>query len=166
MGKPRPGDWLTGDLTRLAARGADILACLMTPAELAETGLAALPQAARSAGLTFVHAPTPDRGIPDVSVLPVLLDAYRAGRHVAAHCRFGIGRSATLAAAVLVVAGAEPGTAWDAIERARGVPVPDTPAQRRWVEGLITYRGRLANGQPPTAQLGANIGPNGRCDAR
>ncbi|MEV8514504.1 hypothetical protein [Dactylosporangium sp. NPDC051484] len=54
------------------------------------------------------------------TVLPVLDACYGTGQHLAVHCRFGIGRSATVAAAV------------------RGVPVPDIDAQRRWVEQLVT----------------------------
>jgi hypothetical protein len=45
-------------------------------------------------------------------------------------------RSALVAASLLVAAGEEPAAALRTIERARGVPVPETAAQRRWVEEL------------------------------
>jgi protein-tyrosine phosphatase len=46
----------------------------------------------------------------------------------------GIGRSSLLAAGCLVAQGMPPGEAWAAISDARGLTVPDTPEQRRWLE--------------------------------
>jgi predicted protein tyrosine phosphatase len=142
LAKPRPGDWLDDDMARLAAAGVDILVSLLTPAEGAEVGLAGEAAAAVRAGLVFRHAPVEDRGVPDArfaaTVLAELTDAYRAGRHVAVHCRFGIGRSATVAAAVLVRSGHDPRTVWRELAAVRGVPVPDVDEQRRWVERYVT----------------------------
>ncbi|GAA4255659.1 tyrosine protein phosphatase [Dactylosporangium darangshiense] len=142
MAKPRPGDWLADDLARLAGRGVDILVSLLTPAEVAETGLAGEPSLAAAAGLRFLHAPIPDRGVPGAdfaaTVLHELSSCHAAGGHVAVHCRFGIGRSAMVAAAILVRAGGSPGTVWADLAAARGVPVPDVDEQRRWVEKLVT----------------------------
>ncbi len=52
------------------------------------------------------------------------------------HCRMGIGRSALVAASLLVVLGMPATATWARIEQARGCPVPDTPEQRAWVEQL------------------------------
>ncbi|MFG2040188.1 tyrosine protein phosphatase [Dactylosporangium sp. NPDC048998] len=142
MAKPRAGDWLGDDLARLAAAGVGVLVSLLTPAEVAETGLDGEPAAARAAGLRFLHAPVPDRSVPDArfsaAVLPVLDACYGAGQHLVVHCRFGIGRSAAVAAAVLVRAGGDPARVWADIAAVRGVPVPDVDAQRRWVEKFVT----------------------------
>jgi hypothetical protein len=56
-----------------------------------------------------------------------------AAQGVGLHCRAGIGRSALVAACVLVLMGMAPGTAFDLIGKARGVRVPDTEGQREWV---------------------------------
>jgi protein-tyrosine phosphatase len=58
------------------------------------------------------------------------------GKNVAIHCRQGVGRSAIIAASVLVAAGVEADAAWGKVRAARGCPVPDTPEQRAWVVRL------------------------------
>jgi protein-tyrosine phosphatase len=52
---------------------------------------------------------------------------------VIAHCRMGIGRSSTFAAATLVKLGVPADGAWEKIAVARGRPVPDVAAQRSWI---------------------------------
>ena len=53
------------------------------------------------------------------------------------HCYASVGRSPTLAASVLVTLGMSAAEAWREIQRARGTEVPDTVAQRRWVERFL-----------------------------
>jgi predicted protein tyrosine phosphatase len=140
MAKPRGGDWLTDAMTALHAVGVDILVCALTAAELDEVDLTDEPQAAHDAGLEFVSIPIPDRGVPDpAAILPDmqrLARRFRDGAHVVIHCRFGIGRASLLAASILVLNGLAPEQAWDQLERARGLAVPDTPAQRDWPNQL------------------------------
>jgi protein-tyrosine phosphatase len=84
--------------------------------------------------LRFVAVPVPDRTVPDLAtVLPTLrnlAESLREGAHVVTHCRFGIGRASLLAAALLVLNGVDHDTAWNRLEQARGLAVPDTPEQR------------------------------------
>jgi protein-tyrosine phosphatase len=56
------------------------------------------------------------------------------------HCRFGIGCASLLAAAVLVLEGVDADEAWRRLTCARGLGVPDTEEQRRWVAGLPARR--------------------------
>jgi len=56
-----------------------------------------------------------------------------AGKAAAIHCRAGIGRSSLIAACALVCSGLDARSAFDAISKARGLTVPDTDDQRRWV---------------------------------
>ncbi|GEM_PF-6918348 len=56
----------------------------------------------------------------------------RRDRSVMVHCRGGIGRWSTLAAAALTRLGVEPEAAMDAISQARGMRVPETMGQRMW----------------------------------
>ncbi len=141
MAKPRGGDWLTDEMIALHAAGVDILVCALTTAELHEVDLAEEPRAAHDAGLEFVSIPIPDRGVPDpVTVLPDLqrlAGRLRSGAHIVTHCRFGIGRASLLAVGILVLNGLPPDQAWAQLEHARGLAVPDTPAQRQWPTELL-----------------------------
>ncbi|WP_431682847.1 protein-tyrosine phosphatase family protein [Kitasatospora sp. KL5] len=141
MARPRGHDWLADEMAALAAAGADVLVSALTEDEVDELGLAAEPRLAAAAGLEFVPLPIPDRTVPTPSaVLPALhrlAARLREGAHVVVHCRAGIGRSSLLAAALLVLDGTAPDTAWERIERARGLTVPDTPAQRAWPAGPL-----------------------------
>lgn len=145
MAKPRGGEWLEDEMTALKSCGVDVLVCALTPAELHECDLEAEPNTAREAGLRFVPIPILDRGVPDRrSVLPTLqrlVEELAGGAHILTHCRFGIGRASLLAASLLVLTGAGPAAAWDSLERARGLTVPDTPEQREWVGLLGSFSG-------------------------
>ncbi|MFD7867702.1 protein-tyrosine phosphatase family protein [Streptomyces sp. NPDC059783] len=136
MARPRGGDWLETEMAALKDAGADVLVCALTEPERAELGLADEPRSATAAGLRFVALPVPDLSVPDhAAVLPALRDLRRQrreGAHIVVHCRAGIGRSSLLAAAVLILDGVDPDTAWSGIQRARGLSVPDTREQRAW----------------------------------
>jgi protein-tyrosine phosphatase len=62
-----------------------------------------------------------------------ILEAARAGQTVVIHCRGGLGRTGTVAAACLVALGHAPETAIDSVRAARPGAV-ETPAQARWIE--------------------------------
>jgi protein-tyrosine phosphatase len=139
--RPRGGDWLADELSALRDVGVGALVSLLTPAEEAELELSAEAELARAAGLTWLSLPIQDRTLPsDAAAFEALLSAIAAqlarGLCVAVHCRQSIGRASVVAASVLVRHGAAPDEAWRRIEAARGRPVPDTPEQRRFVEGL------------------------------
>jgi hypothetical protein len=68
------------------------------------------------------------------TLLNDLNERLSKGKGVAVHCRAGIGRSAIIAASLLTRNGCSAEAAFSAIQKARGIPVPDTPDQRRWVE--------------------------------
>jgi protein-tyrosine phosphatase len=140
MAKPRGGDWLHDEMEALRRVGVDVVVCALTSVELDELDLAGEAAAARDAGLECIAIPIADRSVPDpATVLPVLrtlVQRLRAGQHVVTHCRFGIGRASLLAAALLVLDGTDPEQAWSLVARARGLPVPDTDEQRRWVARL------------------------------
>lgn len=140
MARPRGDDWLEDELTALKDAGVSVLVCALTEGEREELGLADEPRTAAAAGLQFVAIPIPDRTVPELpAVLPTLRQLaaqLREGAHVVTHCRAGIGRSSLLAAALLILNGTDPETAWLRIERARGLAVPDTAEQREWTAGL------------------------------
>ncbi|MFC8825267.1 tyrosine protein phosphatase [Streptomyces sp. NPDC057137] len=137
MAKPRGADWLDDEMRGLRDAGVDVLVCALTAAERDELGLSDEERAAGAAGLRFVSVPIPDRTTPPdlAAILPTLreLAARLAdGAHVGTHCRAGIGRASLLAAALLILGGTDQDTAWAALEKARGLAVPDTAEQREW----------------------------------
>lgn len=144
MAAPEGGDRLREQLAALSRDGVTTLVSLLDEGEAAALGLAAEGLAAERAGVRFLQLPTSDFGVPErgaaLAVARELRDALMAGRGVAIHCRAGIGRSSLLAAVVLRLEGVRPAEAWATIGRARGVRVPETQAQRDFLDDLDTAR--------------------------
>lgn len=137
--RPRGNDWLDGDMRSLRAAGIDALVSALTLPEAEELGLKDEEDCCRRCGIEFLSFPIEDRAVPGTAnafdtFLRDLSAHLGKGKRVAIHCRAGIGRSAIIAACVLTRNGLSAEAAFSAIEKARGVPVPDTPEQRRWVE--------------------------------
>ena len=133
--RPRGGDWLEDEVRSWRRAGLDVIVSLLTPDEVAEFDLGGEGQACRQHGVEFVSIPIPDRGVPNsrktsLTLTHTLAERLAAGKGVAVHCRQGIGRSALLAACLLVIAGKDPETAFRRIHEARGYPMPDTSEQR------------------------------------
>jgi protein-tyrosine phosphatase len=142
MARPRAGDWLEDEATSWRRQGLDTVISLLEDVEVAELGLGAEAASCSRAALRFAQFPLPDRGVPrsevEFSELVMALAAeLRTGRGVGIHCRMGIGRLASLAVCVLAALGVAVEVAWTAVERSRGLPVPDTPAQRAWVTAWL-----------------------------
>ena len=139
MPRPRAGDWLEDEVASWRRQGLDVVVSMLQQDEVVELGLGDEPRLCAEAGLRFASFPVADRGVPesksDVSELvSELVEELRAGRGVGIHCRMGIGRSASLAVCVLAAAGTPIESAWAAVQRSRGLSVPDTPEQRAWVD--------------------------------
>lgn len=160
MARPTGEHWLGEQVRELATAGVGVLVSLLTDDEMAEFGLTAEADTARAGGLEFYRLPTPDRQVPDLASGLALAETLRGhleqGAGVAIHCRYGIGRSSTLAAMVLVLEGAQPEHALALISAARGMPVPDTGPQRDAVLSLRTPQpeGVPAGGPPGHASEG------------
>ena len=139
--RPRGGDWLEDDVRAWRDAGLDVIVSLLTPEEADELGLQDEAALGRDQGLEFHSFPIPDRGVPESraameELVRAIGWALQSGRNVAVHCRQGIGRSSLLVASALVSAGESPDEAFRRIEAVRRIPVPETEAQRRWVEQL------------------------------
>ena len=59
---------------------------------------------------------------------------FSAGRNIVLHCRQGIGRTGLVAACLTVSKGLNPQAAIERLSVARGVEIPETEEQRRWIE--------------------------------
>ncbi len=140
MARPRGGDWLLDDLASLKRMNLDVLVCLMEEEELHELGLEDESNICDEMGIDFIHFPISDFGLPaDENAARKLVLQLKGlveqGKKVAVHCRMGIGRSSTIAAATLVALGNHrTKTAFEGIQKVRGLRVPDTEQQIEWVE--------------------------------
>jgi protein-tyrosine phosphatase len=135
--RPRAGSWLEDDIVALRDANLDILVSALVPEEIAKLGIEGVPDLCRVHGIEFVHFPVGNLQVPVHGTARAALErwheALSVGRGLAVHCFASVGRSPTLAAALLVMAGVDPGEAWRRIEAVRGRQVPDTNEQRDWV---------------------------------
>jgi protein-tyrosine phosphatase len=136
--RPRGGDWLEDEIAGWRRSGVDAIVSLLTPQENKDLQLSEESAFSQARGLQFVALPVEDRGVPaswdEAShAVAKVSEMLRQGRNVAVHCRQGIGRSGTIAAALLVREGSAPDDALKVISEVRGLPVPETPEQIAWV---------------------------------
>lgn len=155
---PAGGTALREEMRALRASGADILVSLLEPDEALRLELDEEASLAAACGLRFVSHPIRDHSLPsDAVAFGALVDelatCVRDGRSVAIHCLAGIGRSSMLGAGVLTALGLDVHAAFEALTRARGLPVPDTVEQRTWVERFVA--GRPSFSQQPSPPRGA-----------
>ena len=137
--RPRGGDWLESEVSQMKRAGVDVLVSMLQPDEATELGLSAEAEVCAAGGIEFRSFPIPDRETPpSTASLAKLVEELRAevhvGRSVAVHCRASIGRSSLLLAELLTAEGHTPDDAFRRLSMARGLQVPDTPDQVRWVE--------------------------------
>ena len=72
-------------------------------------------------------------------------------KDVAVRCRQGIGRSAVIVGSVLVAAGADPTTAFNAIKESRGLGVPETEEQNQWLRDFAAWLASTRTAQQAAA---------------
>jgi protein-tyrosine phosphatase len=135
MARPRAGDWLEDEIAHWKRAGVEVVVSLLERDEIQDLGLEEEAIRCENSGIQFLSFPIPDRAVPDDIAHALRFASDLAGRDkaIAIHCRAGIGRSSVMAAAVLISAGIDAAAALSAIQQARGLPVPDTEAQRDWV---------------------------------
>ncbi|MGF1580138.1 MAG: dual specificity protein phosphatase family protein [Gemmataceae bacterium] len=141
MPRPRAGDWLEDEIASWKQRGLEVVASLLEPDEVIELGLEAEPELCGNTGIEFLSFPIPDRGVPAaksdfVGFVSLLKERLLVERSVGIHCRMGVGRSAVVAACLLIQRGINPNEAFATIEKARGLSVPDTEEQVDFVTQL------------------------------
>ncbi len=137
---PRPSGYemLPHACRDLREEGVDIVVSAQTPAERRRMGLQDEVTCVEEAGMEFISIPIIDHNPPPFSEdifaeIETLAEEVKAGRRVFIHCFAGIGRSATLAAAILIELGYTPQKAVQMLSTARGIPVPETLDQREWL---------------------------------
>jgi predicted protein tyrosine phosphatase len=154
--RPRGGEWLDDETRAWREAGIDIVVSLLESGEEAELALAGESASAAARGLEFRSFPIPDRSVPSsreavTELASEIVSALRAGKNVALHCRQGIGRSALIAAATLILGGEDAETALQRIGRSRGLQVPETQAQRQWISDFSAWLADIRAAQPDDA---------------
>lgn len=139
--RPRGGDWLEDEVRSWGNHGLSEIVSLLTADEVTEFELDQEERWCRAHGIWFRSFAIPDRGVPTsvdgfTHLIQELERELSAGKKIGLHCRQGIGRSALIAAVLLVSAGDDPEAAWESIGKVRGCRVPDTIEQRNWVKGF------------------------------
>lgn len=139
LARPRGGDWLVDEIEGWRDAGVQVIVSLLSEEETTELGLADEVHLIDIAGLSFFSFPINDYDVPSSEeALRELAERLECllnqGQNVGIHCRAGIGRSSLVAACLLVKHGENTDASFQRISTARGIPVPDTVAQRRWVD--------------------------------
>jgi protein-tyrosine phosphatase len=126
--------------------GIDTVLSLLTPEEEQELDLKREARDVKAQGMKFVSLPIPfvslpipDREVPnsesEVSAMWERLDAdLSAGKNVVLRCRQGVGRTGLVGACLLVAKGLTPDNAVKTLSSARGIAIPETAEQRRWID--------------------------------
>ena len=158
--RPRGGDWLADETAAWREAGVEMVVSLLEPEEAAQLVLEDEAAAAASSGIAFRAFPIPDRGVPTsresvAELASELRDALDKGQSVAVHCRQGIGRSGLIVGGVLVTMGKKPDAALRAVANARGLEVPETMEQRRWLDDFAAWLASTKAAQPRHAADGA-----------
>jgi protein-tyrosine phosphatase len=159
--RPRGAEWLDDETRAWRQAGIDVVVSLLEPDEAVDLELVGERVSSTTSGLTFHALPIPDRGVPRsreavAELVNEIIESLRAGKTVAIHCRQGIGRSAMIAAAALIAAGVDAGSAVDTIRRSRGLDVPETDAQRQWISDFDAWVSSRRAAQQQHAADGAS----------
>jgi protein-tyrosine phosphatase len=133
--------WLQEDIRQLRNEGIDILVSLLSFPEWRELELDGEKAACSSVGISFVNFPIPDRQVPPsrlcfLTFAQFLHKRASEGLRIGVHCRACIGRSSVLLATVMRLEGLTAKEAFARISDARGLRVPDTAEQAKWVARL------------------------------
>ena len=136
--RPRGGDWLEDEVRGWRAAGVDVVVSLLTSDEVADFDLAQEGSLCEVYGIDFRSFPIVDRSVPasrkaTLDLVKKLAKLLTEGKSIAIHCRQGIGRSALIAASLLVLFGIDPEAAFQRISEGRGCSVPETSEQRQWL---------------------------------
>jgi protein-tyrosine phosphatase len=137
--RPRGGDWLEDEVANWQRSGIKTVFSLLTDEEMNDLDLSNEAAEVFAHGMNYLSFPIPDRQIPgSESRLRVALDLLDReldlGNNAVVHCRQGVGRAGLVTACLLIGRGSHAEDAVRRVSAARGVSVPDTPEQRRWLD--------------------------------
>lgn len=137
--RPRGGDWLADEIANWRSNGIDTVLSLLTAEEEKDLDITDEAAQVKAHGMNFLSFPIIDRQVPEsesnlARILEELDTELASGRNVVLHCRQGIGRTGLVAACLMLTKGLDPEMVVTRLSAARGVPVPETLEQRRWID--------------------------------
>ena len=139
VARPRGGEDLPAEVAAWKAAGVGVVVSLLESAEVRELELEHQARLCEESQLAFRSFPIRDRGAPEstrelVALVAELHAHLLAGKAVAIHCRAGIGRTGLVGGCLVHRLGVPLKEVFHLLSLSRGVAVPDTEAQIRWVE--------------------------------
>ena len=145
MPRPRSGDWHDDEIRSLSAQKVNVLVSLLTEEEMAELELTTEPEVCARNGIEFLSFPINDREVPPLDTklkhfIRSLQDRVSKGKTAIIPCRAGIGRSAIIAACLMISPSNSVGQVMSSISQSRGFPVPDTREQLAWVHSFADWQ--------------------------
>lgn len=141
MGRPNGGERLEDEIAGWQSARIEGVVCLLDPQEIIKLDLSREETLCKGYNIAYQGLPIPDRGVPADGeafdkIVAGLAERVRAGKAVVIHCHAGIGRSTLVAACVLIALGMASPKAMALVEKARGLLIPDIPAQKEWIKAF------------------------------
>ena len=138
MARPRSGEWLRDEVAGSCHAGVKAVVCLLEASEVRELALHDEPVLCQGSKIEFISFPITDRGVPKsvqqaAQLVERVVSLLKTGAPVVIHCRAGIGRSSLIAACVMLKLGFPRNEVFPMLSGARGLRVPDTSTQERWL---------------------------------
>jgi len=119
-------DRIENDLQCISSWGAKIIVTLLEMREITQLGVAALPGSILARNIHWLHLPLGNNVLPAEefeekwrSARVMLLHSLQQGERILIHCKEGVGRSALVAARLLIEAGIDADCAISAVRKAR-----------------------------------------------
>lgn len=136
MPRPRGNEWLEDEIIAFKKQGVDIIVSLLEASEIAELGLRQEKLVCEKHSIQFINFPIPDRSLPPKGQkTEVFIQSLKMpSKKIVIHCRMGIGRSAIIAASILLDQNKKATEIISHISHIRGLKVPDTEEQFQWLK--------------------------------
>ena len=137
--RPRGGEWLEDEAAAWREADLNVIVSLLETDEIEAFELAREAEVCEANDISFFSFPIADRRVPVsehalVELLNKLKSLLVKGKNIGIHCRQSIGRSALLAAALMILFGIAPDEAFRQLSQARGLEVPETDEQLNWIK--------------------------------
>ncbi|WP_338760338.1 dual specificity protein phosphatase family protein [Bernardetia sp. ABR2-2B] len=140
MPKPNSDENLEEDIINFSNLKVTIVVSLLTKEEKFDLGLQNEKAICEKYEIDFISIPIIDRSIPTEKQTIQIRELTKKinsildkNKKIIVHCRAGIGRVGMLCSAILIEQGLSNQEAIEKVSKARGVNIPDTEEQKKWI---------------------------------